>query len=64
MRDRGEVLDKHQMDVEKKVAEKLHLQTHNAPNTAAAAAATAAATYGGVKAFPAQCGNYSGNEMR
>ena len=61
MMDRGEVLDKHQMDIEKKVAEKLHLQTHNAPNTAAAAAA---ATYGGVKAFPAQCGNYSGNEMR
>ena len=65
MMDRGEVLDKHQMDIEKKVAEKLHLQTHNAPNTAArAGAATTAATYGGVKEFPAQCGNYSGNEMR
>ena len=55
-------MDDRQIDSEKKVAEKLHLQTHNAPNTAAAA--TAAATYGGVKAFPAQCGNYSGNEMR
>ena len=57
-------MDDRQIDSGKKVAEKLHLQTHNAPNTAAAAAATAAATYGGVKAFPAQCGNYSGNEMR
>ena len=53
-------MDDRQIDSEKKVAEKLHLQTHNAPNTAAAAAAT----YGGVKEFPAQCGNYSGNEMR
>ena len=30
MMDKGEVLDKHQMDIEKKVAEKLHLQTHKA----------------------------------
>lgn len=51
----GEELDDHQVDIgEKKVVEKLHLQTHKAPTS----------SIWWSQSNSQQCGNYSGNERR